>query len=182
VSVQYTIVSRFSAVVCTAQPQCSEDADCAMPPVARHTSEPKPSALMVHRQCDRSVQFCCGIEYHRPLPLCTYESYMHTSSHASTHERAHDGTQTQARKQAVPENVSELGNSNNAEVRATCICGAMRWNMRHATRSDRDGTCVCRPASTWSSRSRGRAVVQTGLQHGHQVGSYRRSPTTQCQS
>ena len=32
------------------------------------------------------------------------------------------------------------------------------------------------------TRSRGRAVVQTGLQHGHQVGSYRRSPTTQCQS
>ncbi len=37
--------------MCTAQPQCSENADCAMPPVARHTSEPKPSALMVHALC-----------------------------------------------------------------------------------------------------------------------------------
>ena len=71
---------------------------------------------------------------------------MHTSSHASKHERAHDGTQTQALKQAVPENVSELVNLKDAEVSAMCRCAAMRGNMRHATHSDRDGTFVCRPA------------------------------------
>ena len=54
--------------------------------------------------------------------------------------------------------------------------------MEHATRSDRDGTFVCRPASTRSSGSRGRAVVQNGLQHRDHVGLKRRSPTTQCQS
>jgi hypothetical protein len=101
-----------------------------MPPVAQHTSEPKPSALFVHsasitvlqpvRQ-QRSVMLRTRI-YRRPLPLCMY---MHTSSHASTHERDLDGTHTQALKPAVPENESELPNRRDAEVRAMCRCAAM---------------------------------------------------------
>ena len=118
-------------------------------------------------QCDSSVHLCCGLEYHRPLPLCTY---MHTSSHASTHERALDGTHTQALKPAVPGNESELPNRRDAEVRAMCRCQMCSHVMEHATRSDRDGTFVCRPASTRSSGSRSRAVVQIGLQHSDHVG------------
>lgn len=72
VSLQYTSVSGFSTVA--QYSQCSEDAHSAMPPVAQHTSEPKPSALIVHSASITVRQQrsnSCGIEYYRPLPLCT---------------------------------------------------------------------------------------------------------------
>ena len=72
VSLQDTSVSGFSTVAHYSQ--CSEDAHSAMPPVAQHTSEPKSSALIVHSASITVRQQrsnSCGIEYYRPLPLCT---------------------------------------------------------------------------------------------------------------